>query len=135
MKIPLSLKVYAALAFLSAAFALWRAGYIVFTGLASEHSGRLVFELLWAAFNIALGFGILRLRPAWRVVALVCCCWVFAMFVLMLVAWCIWPHSVTWSVMLVMAVAVAINAFYFYRFRQPDVKLLFDAQSAPTPSV
>lgn len=135
MKIPLSLKVYAALAFLSALFALWRGGYIVFAGLLREHSGSLVFEIIWAAFNVALGFGILRLRPAWRVVALVCCCWVFAMFLLMLVAWCIWPHSVTWSVMLVMAVAVVINAFYFYRLRQSDIKLLFHAHSAATPSV
>jgi hypothetical protein len=135
VKVPLSLKIYASLAFLSAVFAAWRAGYIVFTGLTAEHSGRLLFELLWAAFNVALGFGILRLRRPWRVVALVCCCFVFAMFALMLAAWCTWPHSVPLSVLLVMAAAVAINGFFFYRFRQPDIRLLFDGQSAATPSV
>ena len=135
MKLPFSIKVYAALAFLSAASSLWRAGYIVVAGTATHHPIRLVFELAWAAFNVALAFGILRLRPAWRVVALVCCCWVFAMFALMLVAWCMWPHSVTWPVMLILLVVVAINGFFYYRFRQPDIRSLFHAASAATPSV
>ena len=129
------IRVYAALAFLSAASALWNAGYIVIGGLATHHPIRLAYELIWAAFNVALAFGILRLRPAWRVVALVCCYWVFAIFALMLVAWCMWPHRVTWQVMLIMLIAVAINSFFFYRFRQPDIRSLFHAASAAAPSV
>jgi hypothetical protein len=131
----MSIKVYAALAFLSAAWALWRAGQMVVAGLAAHHAIRLVFELLWAAFNFALALGILRLRPAWRIIALVCCAWVFAISALMLVAWCISPHSVAWPVMLISLVEVAINGFFFYRFRQPDIRSLFHADSAATPSV
>lgn len=131
----MSIKVYAALSFLSAGSALWSAASIVVAGLAAQHADQLLFELLWGAFSVALGFGILRLRPAWRVVALVCCCWAFAVFALVLVAWCIWPHSVTWPVLAITLVAATLNGFFFYRFRQPDIRLLFQAKSAVAPSV
>lgn len=129
------IKVYAVLVFVSAFWAVWRAGYIVIAGQASQYSVRLVFELLWAAFNVALGVGILRLRPVWRVIALVCCCWVFFIFAVILLVWWMWPPKFTWPVMLEMLVVVAINGFFFYRFRQPDIKRLFHARSAVTPSV
>ena len=125
----MSIKVYAALAFLAAAWSLWRAGQIVIAGLAGQHAIRLVFELVWAAFNVALAFGVLRLRPLWRVIALICCAWVFAISGLILVAWCMSPHSVGWPVMVITLVEVAINGFFFYRFRQPDIRSLFQAGS------
>lgn len=129
MKVPTSIKIYAGLAFLTAFWAAWRAGYIVVAGVVGQHPVRLVFELVWAAFNVALGIGILRLRPAWRVVALVCCYWVFAIFGLMLVLWCMWPQRVPWQVVLMMLLAVCINGFFFYRLRQPDIKVLFQSES------
>ena len=131
----MSIKVYAALAFLSAAWALWRDGQMVVAGLAADHAIRFVFELLWAAFNVILALGVLRLRRAWRIIALVCCVWVFAISALILAAWCISPLSVAGPVMLITLAQVITNGFFFYRFRQPDIRSLFHADSAATPSV
>ena len=59
--------------------AWWRRGVVDFV----VHGGRalsIAFDILWGAGQMALGVGILRLRPAARLIALIYCWFTFALF-------------------------------------------------------
>jgi hypothetical protein len=125
--IPFSLKLYAALAFLAAAGALWRSVELV------VHHGSMTgiaWELLWAAFEIGLGIGIVQLRPAARVAAIICCWFVFILFAIVLVCWCIWPQSVSLAVVAVIGAATALNLYFYMVFRRTDIQAMFHLASS-----
>jgi hypothetical protein len=126
-RLPLPLKLYAVLAFISALEALWRG-----TELFIDHAGvwRIAFELLWAAFEIVLAIGILRLHPAARIAALICCWFTFVLFGLILACWCVWPQSVSVAVVIVVAAAAVLNFYFYAVFRRPDIRALFRETSA-----
>ncbi len=120
--IPFPLKLYAALAFLAAAGALWRG-----VALVLDHGSitSIAWELLWAAFEIGLGIGIMQLRPAARVAAIICCWFVFTLFVIVLACWCIWPHSISVAVVAVIGAATALNLYFYMVFRRTEIRAMF----------
>ena len=125
--IPFPLKLYVALAFLAAAGALWRS-----VALLLRHGSITViaWELLWVAFEIALGIGIVRLRPAARVAAIICCWFVFILFAIVLVCWCIWPQTVSLAVVAVVGAATALNLYFYMVLRRTDIRAMFHLVSA-----
>jgi len=127
VKLPVALVVYVVLAFVTAAADLLGAARLAFTQ--PPPIGSIVASLLWAAFSVGLGFGILRLRPVWRIVALVCCWIVFAVFAISVASWCIWPQSVTFPTLVVLAAAAALNLWFYFTFRRDEVRALFSAHA------
>ena len=128
MKLPLALVVYAVLAFFSAAMDLMSAAQLAVTHQAPLWS--ILVTVAWAVFSVLLGLGILRARPAWRIVALVLCWVVFALFVAAMVGWCIWPDSVSLLLLIPMAGIVALNLWFYLTFRRDDVRALFTAHAS-----
>lgn len=125
MKLPPVLIVYAVLAFLSAASDILSAAQLALTRHAPLWS--IGSTLAWGVFSLFLGLGVIRLQRAWRIVALVLCWIVFALFAAVLVAWCIWPQSVTLLVLLPLAAIVALNLWFYLAFRRDDIRALFSA--------
>jgi hypothetical protein len=127
VNIPLSLKLYAGLAFLGGLAALWRGVDL----LLHDASGvGTAIESLWAAFQIALGIGILRLHPAARIVALICCWFTFTVFGIVLVCWCIWPLLVSVATVTTAAAAAAMNVYFYILFRRTEIRAMFHLVSS-----
>jgi hypothetical protein len=124
--IPFPLKLYAALAFLAAFAAFWG----IVDLLTHEGSvGSVVWQGFWAAFGIALGVGILQFRPAARRAAIICCWFVFVLFAIVLVFWCIWPDSQSATTVVVLGAAAALNLYFYTVFRRDDVRAMFHLAS------
>jgi hypothetical protein len=124
VKLPLALKLYATLTFVSAAVGLGHAAFMVFRQ-GSVGTRSLLFELGLAAFQVCLGIGILRRRPAWRIVTLVCCWFIFVVFVTVLLSWCLSPDLVSWPVLAAATAALALNVWVYLVLWRPDVRALF----------
>ena len=127
MNLPFPLKLYAILAFLSALSALWRGMDFLMHHVAMS---RIALELLWAAFQTVLGVGILCLKPAARIVALICCWFTFVLFILVLVFWCIRPQNISVVAFLAVMVATALNTYFYIIFRRPDIRAMFEFDSS-----
>ena len=128
MKRPVALLVYVFLTFLSAAGDTLTAAQLAFTHAAPAWS--ILATFAWACFSFFLGLGILRLQEAWRLVAVVLCWVVYALFAFMVVAWCIWPKSVEPPLVLSMIVMITLNTWFYLTFRRDDVRALFQQHGA-----
>jgi hypothetical protein len=125
--VPFPLKLYAALAFLAAIAALWG----IVDLLTHEGSvGSVLWQVFWAAFGIALGIGILQFQPAARLAAMICCWLVFVLFAIVLVFWCIWPHSQSATTVVVIGPAAALNLYFYIVFRRHDIRAMFHLASS-----
>jgi hypothetical protein len=127
VNLPLPIKLYAGLAFLGGIGTLGSAVVLViregsFAGVA--------FDAVWSACQIALGFGIMRLRPAARVIALIYCWFTFVLFFFVLVCWCIWPHSTSVGGFVFVAGLAAANLYFYVVFRRPDIRAMFHLVSS-----
>jgi hypothetical protein len=127
VNLPISIKLYAGLAFLCGIATLCSAVWLAVLGVGF---GSVVFDAVWAACQILLGVGILRLRPAARVIALVFCWFTFVLFVFVLVCWCIWPHSTSVGVFVYVATLAAINLYFYVVFRSPEIRAMFHLTSS-----
>jgi hypothetical protein len=109
--------------------AWWRRGVVDFV----VHGGRalsIAFDILWGAGQMALGVGILRLRPAARLIALIYCCSRSRFFLFVLVSWCIWPHSTSVGAFIYVAALAAINPYFYIIFRSTEIRALFHLVSS-----
>jgi hypothetical protein len=127
VNLPLSIKLYAGLAFLGGIVTLWSA---VQLGVRGGGFASVGFDAVWGACQIALGVGVMRLRPAARVIALIYCWFTFVLFVFVLVCWCIWPHSTSVGGFAYVAVLVAINLYFYIVFRRSDIRAMFHLVSS-----
>ena len=127
MNIPLFLKIYAGLAVLGGIVTLWGVVGLVGHG---DRIWSIAFDILWGAGQIALGIGILRLRPAARIIALIYCWFTFAFFLFVLVCWCIWPHSTSLGAFIYVATLAAINLYFYIVFRSTEIRAIFHLVSS-----
>jgi hypothetical protein len=127
VNIPFSLKLYVGLAFLGGIATLWGAvDLIVHRGGFSS----IAFDTLWGACQIALGIGIIRLRPAARIIALIYCWFTFVLFAYVLVCWCVWPHSTSAGAFIYVALLAAINLYFYIVFRSREIRAMFHLVSS-----
>jgi len=129
MKLPAAVITYAALAFLSGVADLVSAVWLFFVQPAAL--GTIIADGLWAVFSVCLGFGILRLRPAWRIVALIGCWIVFILFALVLVCWCVWPQSVRLTLLVFLGAVAGLNLWFYLAFRSDEIRSLFLGHVTP----
>lgn len=127
--IPLVLKIYAALTLVGAAAGFGHAAFVVL-GYAAGGTGSLLFELTLAVFQVCLGIGLLRRQPAWRIVTLGCCWFIFAVSVTVLLSCCVWGLDVvSWPVLTAVTAAFGLNVWVYLVLWRPDVRALFRAPS------
>jgi hypothetical protein len=125
--LPTPIKIYVALTFLSALAGFWRIFALVAHGTSVS---RAAWELIWAVFEVTLGIGLIRFRPWARVIALICCWLVFTVFGIVLLCWCIWPHSVSVAVFAVVAAAAALNLYFYAVLRRTNIRAMFHLASS-----
>ncbi len=127
MNLPLPIKLYAGLGLLGGIVTLWSAIHL---GVGGGGFASVAFDAVWGACQVALGIGVMRLRPAARVIALIYCWFTFVLFVFVLVCWCIWPHSTSVGGFVYVAGLAAANLYFYVVFRRPDIRAMFHLVSS-----
>jgi hypothetical protein len=130
VKLRLSLKLYAALCFVTAALSVWRAIHLATAYHILDTLEEVTYSFGYAAATLWLGIGILRRWPGARHFAMVICWLSFALFTFFLVSWCIWPHSIIWSGVVVISAIAFVNLWVYIVLRKRDVHALFDPIAA-----
>jgi len=134
LKRPLVLYVFAVVAFLYAGQSMWAAGRIIADGAAHWSAG-LLLELVWVAFNVFLGVGILRLQATARVAALFSCWMVFIGVALVVLLRFLAPPRVPLLMLLGAGALFALFFWFHWQLRQPAIRALFTSRPAATPSI